>query len=277
MRFDEINWENYTRKTYQVSGYESDMNTLRVAGRRLIPMNDILGEGYDNLALKVINGRYCNNYLLYKRIGELWIDAKCCIPQSIPLEVFKSEIDERREIFTEKTFISDIKRRCSEIKHISLSELYVLSKLNPLAVGLTDEEMKRLIERCIKTRHSVADKRAMEEAEREREVAERKAKYEAEMERQYAEEKEKVINGIKNNKIVQNVELENGKNVIVSMCEEIGIKIPLRTKGYMLDRNKFGKFLYHKDGQLTCWMRGKSQKVWDILRQLCNYYKEETK
>lgn len=276
MRFDEIKWEDYKTKTYQVSGYESDGNTLRVAGKRLIPMNDILGEGYDNLALKVITGKYSYIryvHILYKRIGDLWIDAKVCIPESIPLEDFKEAIDKQREIFTEKAFISDIKRRCSEIKHISLSELYVLTKLDPLAVGLTNGEMERLIERCIKTRHSVADKRAMEEAERKREAAEREARYKAELERQYAEEREKVIDGIRNNRIVNNVELENGKNVIVSMCEEIGIKIPLRTKGYMLDRNKFGKFMYHEDGQLTCWMRGKSQKVWDILGQLCNYYK----
>lgn len=211
MRFDEINWENYTRKIYQVSGYENDMNTLRVAGRRLIPMNDIIGEGYDNLALKVINGRYCNNYLLYKRIGDLWIDAEVCIPQSIPLEDFKEAIDKRREMFTAENFVLNIKRKCSEIRHIKLSELYVLTKLNPLAVGLTDGEMKRLIEKCIKTRHSVADKRAMEETEREREAAEREARYKEEMEKQYAEEKDKVITGIINNCIVKNVECDNGK------------------------------------------------------------------
>ena len=260
MRFDEINWNDYKTKTYQVSGYESDMNTLRVAGRKLIPMNDIIGEGYDNLALRVINGRYCNNYLLYKRIGDMWIDAECCIPQSIPLEDFKEAIDKRREMFTAENFVLNIKRKCSEVRHIKLSELYVLSKLNPTTVGLTNGEMERLIEKCIKTRHSVADKRAMEEAEREKEAREREARYKAELERQYAEEREKVIDGIKNHKIVNNIELENGKNVIISMCEEIGIKIPLRTKGYMLDRNKFGKFMYHKDGQLTCWMRGKSKK-----------------
>ena len=273
MRFDEIKWEDYKTKTYQVSGYESDGNTLKVAEKRLIPMDDILGEGYDNLALKVINGRYCNNYLLYKRIGDLWIDAKCCIPQSIPLEDFKEAIDKQREIFTEKAFIYDIKRRCSEIKHISLSELYALSKLNPLTVGLTNGEMERLIERCIKTRHSVADKRAMEEAEREREAAEREAKYEAEMERQYAEEKDKIITCIKNHCVAQNVDCDNGKNVIISMCEDAEIKIPIRTKGFMLDKTKLHSFRYGNDGTITIWGRGNSQKVWDILSQLCNYYK----
>ncbi len=277
MRFDEINWEKYTRKTYQVSGYESDMNTLRVAGRKLIPMNDIIGEGYDNLALKVTVGSYCNSYSLYKRVGDLWIDAECCIPQSIPLEDFKAEIDKRKEMFTAENFILNIKRKCSEIRHIKLSELYVLTKLNPLAVGLTDGEMKRLIEKCIKTRHSVADKRAMEEAEREREAAEREARYKAEMEKQYAEEKEKIIDGIKNHRIIYNVDCDNGKNVITSMCEELGIKIPIRTKGFMLDKTKLYSFRYGDTGVITIWGKGTSKKVWDILGQLCNYYKEETK
>lgn len=276
MRFDEIKWEDYKTKTYQVSGYESDGNTLRVAGKRLIPMNDILGEGYDNLALKVITGKYSYIryiHILYKRIGDLWIDAKVCIPESIPLEDFKEAIDKRREIFTEKAFISDIKRRCSEIKHISLSELYVLTKLNPTTVGLTNGEMERLIERCIKTRHSVADKRAMEEAEREREAAEREAKYEAEMEKQYAEERERVVDGIKNHRIIRNVDCDNGKNVITSMCEELGIKIPIRTKGFMLDKTKLYSFRYENNGAITIWGKGTSKKVWDILGQLCNYYK----
>ena len=263
MRFDEINWENYTTKTVTCSDYESDGNTVRVAGRKLIPLNDIIGEGHDNLALRVLHGKYNNTYRLYKKIGELWIDAEVYIHPSIDTEEFRTAIDNRKELFTVKKFISDIEQRCDEVKHIKNSEIAILSALG---------EMK-LVVKCLEARKAYAEKREEEEERRCKEAEERERKYLEELEKQYAEEKEKVINGIKNHEIIYNVDCDNGKNVIVSMCEELGIKIPIRTKGFMLDKTNLYSFRYGNDGTITIWGRGNSQKVWDILSQLCNYYK----
>lgn len=264
MRLDEMKWENYATKMYLVSGYESDNNTPKISRKHLIPLNSVFGEGYDNLALQVRNGAYNNIYHLYKLIGNvIWIDAEVYIHPYSELDELQTAIDNRKNMFTTESFLRGIRYRCENGGHIKLSEMNVLNLLNEGDLYID----------CVEARKVFKEKRQKEEAEARAREEERKQKYIEKMEKQYAEKRKGVIEGIKNHKIVNNVELEDRKNVIVSMCEEIGIKIPIRTKGYMLDRNKFGKFLYHKDGQLTCWMRGNSQKVWDILRQLCEYYK----
>ena len=251
MRLDEMKWENYATKMYLVSGYESDGNTPKISRKHLIPLNSVFGEGYDNLALQVRNGAYNNIYHLYKLIGNvIWIDAEVAI-------------DNRKNMFTTESFLRGIRYRCDNGGHIKLSEMNVLNWLNEGDLYID----------CVEARKVFEEKRQKEEAEARAREEERKRKYIEEMEKQYAEEKDKVITGIINNCIVKNVECDNGKNVIVSMCEECGIKIPIRTKGFILDKMKFNAFRCESNGSITIWGKGTSKKVWDILGQLCNYYK----
>ena len=274
MKFYEINWDEYTTKIYKVSGYESDGNTLKVAGRKLIPMNDILGEGYDNLALQVIIRKFSYDiYKVYKQIGNLWIEAYGYIPPSIELEEFKAAIDEQRELFTAESFLTDMEWRCNEGRHIKVTELYVLTQLNPVEMHVSGEYIINLVKRCLETRKANRERLEREDAEREKRAEEERQRRIEEAEKQYAEEKDKVITGIKNHYVIRNVDCDNGKNVITSMCEDAGIKIPIRTKGFMLDKEKMHSFRYGNDGTITIWGRGNSQKVWNILSQLCNYYK----
>lgn len=264
MRLDEMKWENYATKMYLVSGYESDHNTPKISRKHLIPLNSVFGEGYDNLALQVRNGAYNNIYHLYKLIGNvIWIDAEVYIHPYSELDELKTAIDNRRNMFTTESFLRGIRYRCDNGGYIKLSEMNVLNWLNEGDLYID----------CVEARKVFEEKRQKEEAEARAREEERKRKYIEEMEKQYAEEKDKVITGIINNCIVKNVECDNGKNVIVSMCEECGIKIPIRTKGFILDKTKFNAFRCESNGSITIWGKGTSKKVWDILGQLCNYYK----
>lgn len=263
MRLDEMKWENYATKMYLVSGYESDNNTPKISRKHLIPLNSVFGEGYDNLALQVRNGAYNNIYHLYKLIGNIWIDAEVYIHPYSELDELKTAIDNRRNMFTTESFLRGIRYRCDNGGYIKLSEMNVLNWLNEGDLYID----------CVEARKAFKEKRQKEEAEARAREEERKRKYIEEMEKQYAEEKDKVITGIINNCIVKNVECDNGKNVIVSMCEECGIKIPIRTKGFILDKTKFNAFRCESNGSITIWGKGTSKKVWDILGQLCEYYK----
>ena len=264
MRLDEMKWENYATKMYLVSGYESDNNTPKISRKHLIPLNSVFGEGYDNLALQVRNGAYNNIYHLYKLIGNvIWIDAEVYIHPYSELDELQTAIDNRKNMFTTESFLRGIRYRCENGGHIKLSEMNVLNWLNEGDLYID----------CVEARKVFEEKRQKEEAEAREREEERKRKYIEEMEKQYAEEKDKVITGIINNCIVKNVECDNGKNVIVSMCEECGIKIPIRTKGFILDKTKFNAFRCESNGSITIWGKGTSKKVWDILGQLCEYYK----
>ena len=263
MRLDEMKWENYATKMYLVSGYESDNNTPKISRKHLIPLNSVFGEGYDNLALQVRKGAYNNIYHLYKLIGNvIWIDAEVYIHPYSELDELQTAIDNRRNMFTTESFLRGIRYRCDNGGYIKLSEMNVLNWLNEGDLYID----------CVEARKVFEEKRQKEEAEARAREEERKRKYIEEMEKQYAEEKDKVITGIINNCIVKNVECDNGKNVIVSMCEECGIKIPIRTKGFILDKTKFNAFRCESNGSITIWGKGTSKKVWDILGQLCEYY-----
>lgn len=120
------------------------------------------------------------------------------------------------------------------------------------------------------SKKTYTEKKGRRKRKLEEELAERERRAEEQINREIEEAKMDIIKKIKEGGNIGNVEV-HGKNIIQLLCEDAGINVPLRTKGWMMDTYKFVSF----DNSLGVKYRGKkcSQKVFDIIGQLVNIYK----
>ena len=272
MMLRDIKWENFKRVTVNAVGYKSDMNTPEVKGKYVYPMEKIIGDDDGKgfaIHIKAPTQSYRSSiYTLYFNIGSLWISPKMYIDGYTELDDLKNVIKNSTEICTIDGYKKCIENRLkNERAWVSKAELL------PLVEFGEDE----LIKRCHEHREAITKRREEERAEN----AERARKYEEEqnekIRRAWEETKADVLANMKAGKRIRNEELY-GENVLVKLIEECGIKIPLRTKGWMMDVCRFVGCTFNQDGTVTAYYdkrRGKcSQKVFDILYEFWKYNNE---
>ena len=276
MTIKDINFADYKRTLYKgVIGYKSDMNTPEVKGKCMYPMEDILaddiGEGFALYVKPPKNSYSSAVYKLYYRVGtiiELWLDTGAYIGEYAELEKIKMFIIAEKEKGT-GTFEGYKEYIREKLKQ---DKLWIpKSELIPLAAAGERE----LLRECAEQRARVIKRREKEEAERKAECARKEEECRREKEKVFGEKKAEIINKIKNNGRIDN-EYVCGENIIVNMVEAAGINIPLRTKGWMLDTQKFIYFRCEPNGMNVCYnkqiCKKCSQKVFEILEEMRKYY-----
>lgn len=268
----DLNWNDCKRRTIRAACYKSDHNTPQVVRKTVYTVADILDNDlYSQIAIEVRRSNDDWVFNLYFEIGEIWMHSR----------IF---VDERYADLKFLERAADYLLSCTDYKG------YVEFVINPILesnscvrkielLPLVAVKDTALIKKCENHKRRLQIKRAERERLEEEERAERE-RQEKEMQlADFEAKKEKVIANMKSKNYVGNID-SYGENVIVKMCEDAGINIPLKTKGWMLDRDKFGGFYINKDNNIIVYYDKKncrcSQTVFRVLEELKMYYSEET-
>ena len=277
MIIKDINFADYKKTLYKgVIGYKSDMNTPEVKGKYMYPMEEIIGEGCEGFALHVKPPKESYGstiYKLYYRVGtstELWLDTRAYIGEYAELEKIKEFIigEKAKGIGTFEYYKKYIGEGLKQDK------LWIpKAELIPLAAAGERE----LLRKCAEQRARVIKRREKEEAERKAECARKEEECRRAEKEAIEKKKIDIIDRMKTNKRIDN-EYVCGENIIVNMVEAAGINIPLRTKGWMLDTQKFIYFKCEPNGMINVCYNKRickcSQKVFEILEEMRKYYTE---
>lgn len=258
MYVKDINFTKYKTVTVPCLEYKPDGNTPTVKNHRLYMVDELFEDaelkGFALLLVEDFIILYCKagggkNYL-----------KNGVINNYTEVEKFICSLKNSTELLTLEGYKKKIE---SEI------ECEVWIKKTEL-VPLVEFGEKDLLLKCMAVRKHIQKRREEEKRKLEEELAERERREEEQRNKEIEEAKMNIIKKIKEGGNIANVEMY-GKNIIQLLCEDAGISVPLRTKGWMMDTYKFVSF----DNSLGVKYRGKkcSQKVFDIIEQLVNIYK----
>lgn len=264
MQINEINFKEYKTVTVPCLEYKSDGNTPTINNHRLYICDELFGDAeLKGFALRIPQDTIHGYYTLYINYagGINYIKETMIKPYADIDKLTKGikTISERTTSEGYKAFLENAIENDYWIRKVLLVPL----------ITLGEEELLR---KCMVARKKIQERRENEEKQREAEYAERERREEEQRNNEIEAAKNEAVRKIKEGGKIYNEELY-GKNIIQLLCDDADVKVPLKTKGWMMDLNKFVSF----DNKLSVQYRGKncSQKVFDIIRKLISYYKGE--
>lgn len=251
-------------------GYKSDGNTLEVRNKMLYTAVGLFGTtNYKRFAIADFGKYDCG---IFMKLGDVYFCTghigMRCYDKGLDVEELRKGFDFLigKKLNTDSGFIEFVSAAVGKT-YIQKSVLYALGTISG-----TEE----LVKKC----NDFREKMLAENRQRhEQEGAERKRK-EEEKERKVAEEiataKQEAVEDFKAKRCVLNFkELSFGEYpVIPKLCEDYGVKVPLRTLGWMMqnlysakmeDDGSFNVQYYKRTKNTKC-----SEKVFDILKDLYN-------
>lgn len=264
MYFEEIDFGKLKRKMFKCADYESDCNTVRIGNRYLYSMADVAGDNaLSNLAVMPCGNDY---YRLYFKLGVLFY-AYCYITKYTDKEIIFDELKKFAEKINIEWHIDGVLTTMERGLHIRKLDLIPLKEFGEI----------ELLEECIAYNEEYKRRKGEEEKERHKAYLEKLAENKRKEEEDIAAAKKETVERMLSLERIDNKEVHY-KNIIILLCEDAGIKIPLRTKGYMMDAGKFGAAKFAEDGTVTIWRdkKYKSETIFGILEEMFSYYKNGT-
>lgn len=260
MYVKDINFAEHKTVTVPCLEYKPDGNTPTVKNHRLYMVDELFEDAeLKGFALLVPTDK--DFIILYYKAG----GGKNYLKNSVvnnytEVEKFIYSLKNSAELLTLEGYKKKLEFEIEREIWIKKTEL----------VPLVEFGEKDLLRKCMIVRKRVQERREAENKRFEEELAERERRAEEQVSKEIEKAKMDMIKKIKEGGNIGNVEVY-GKNIIQLLCEDAGINVPLRTKGWMMDTYKFVSF----DNSLGVKYRGKkcSQKVFDIIGQLVNIYK----
>lgn len=262
MYIKDINFAEHKTVTVPCLEYKPDGNTPTVKNHRLYMIDELFEDAeLKGFALLVPSDIHKDFVILYYKAG----GGKNYLKNS----VINNYTEVEKLIYSLKNSTELLTLEGYKKKIVSEIECEIWIRKTEL-VPLVEFGEKDLLLKCMAVRKHIQKRREEEKRKLEEELAERERREEEQRNKEIEEAKMNMIKKIKEGGNVVNVEV-HGKNIIQLLCEDAGINVPLRTKGWMMDTYKFVSF----DNTLGVKYRGKkcSQKVFDIIGQLVNIYK----
>ena len=251
-------------------GYKPDGNTLEVKNKMLYTAVGLFGMlDYKRFAIADVGKYDCG---IFMKLGDVYFCTghigMRCYDKGLDVAELRKGFDFLigKKLNTDDGFVEFMSDAVGKT-YIPKDVLYALSTISgteELVKKCNDFREKTLAENRQRHEHEEAEKKKKEE-EKERRIAE-----------EIAVAKRKAIEGFKAKRRVENlVELSFGEYpVIPKLCKDYGIKVPLRTLGWMMqnlcsvkmhDDGSGFNVQYYKTKNTKC-----SEKVFDVLTDLYN-------
>lgn len=240
MLLGDIKFKNFETVKVKCVLYSKDGKRAVSHWLKLYPIENITRQEPDKgFYLEVRKYEYCTEYIVWNDCEKRIAVEFCNVDEDYRISEL-SELLHRNVLYKgSEGYKMLLEQREENKKFISLADVAALKFMGETVLA---EHYRQYREKYLKQKEQedMENRKKMEIEQKRREEEQQKA-----IERKLAEAEER----IRNNEMVQNEELDNGKRIILCLMKKYDIKVPLKTQGWI--NNKLVNVTFEEGGEVS--------------------------